>query len=59
MSNFKLLPIASLIALTLAGCATPPENPQLLQAREQFAALQTSRKPTPSQLLKPSLPLRR
>ncbi|SEN95378.1 OmpA family protein [Pseudomonas sp. ok266] len=40
MSNFKLLPIASLIALTLAGCATPPENPQLLQAREQFAALQ-------------------
>ena len=40
MSNFKLLPIASLIALTLAGCATPPENTQLLQAREQFAALQ-------------------
>jgi outer membrane protein OmpA-like peptidoglycan-associated protein len=24
----------------LAGCATPPENPQLLQARGQFAALQ-------------------
>ncbi|MCM8740318.1 OmpA family protein [Pseudomonas koreensis] len=40
MSNFKLLPVVSLCALVLAGCATPPENPQLLQARAQFAALQ-------------------
>ncbi|WP_440974430.1 OmpA family protein [Pseudomonas koreensis] len=40
MSNFKLLPLVSLCALVLAGCATPPENPQLLQARAQFAALQ-------------------
>jgi outer membrane protein OmpA-like peptidoglycan-associated protein len=40
MTPFKLLPIASLCALMLAGCATPPENPQLLQARGQFAALQ-------------------
>ncbi|WP_025110408.1 OmpA family protein [Pseudomonas sp. H1h] len=40
MSTFKLLPVVSLCALVLAGCATPPENPQLLQARAQFAALQ-------------------
>lgn len=40
MQTFKLLPAVSLIALMLAGCATPPENPQLLQARAQFAALQ-------------------
>lgn len=40
MSNFKLLSVVSLCALVLAGCATPPENPQLLQARAQFAALQ-------------------
>ncbi|WP_433589722.1 OmpA family protein [Pseudomonas koreensis] len=40
MSNFKLLPVVSLCALVLAGCATPPENPQLLQARAHFAALQ-------------------
>ena len=40
MTHFKLLPVASLCALMLAGCATPPENPQLLQARGQFAALQ-------------------
>ncbi|NNA54652.1 OmpA family protein [Pseudomonas koreensis] len=40
MSNFKLLPVVSLCALVLAGCATAPENPQLLQARAQFAALQ-------------------
>lgn len=40
MPVFKLLPVASLLALMLAGCATPPENPQLLQARAQFVALQ-------------------
>ena len=40
MQTFKLLPAVSLFALMLAGCATPPENPQLLQARAQFAALQ-------------------
>ncbi|MGF6669262.1 MULTISPECIES: OmpA family protein [Pseudomonas] len=40
MPTFKLLPAVSLSALILAGCATPPENPQLLQARAQFAALQ-------------------
>ena len=40
MQTFKLLPAVSLIALMLGGCATPPENPQLLQARTQFAALQ-------------------
>lgn len=40
MPAFKLLPVVSLFALMLAGCATPPENPQLLQARAQFAALQ-------------------
>ncbi|WP_332761544.1 OmpA family protein [Pseudomonas koreensis] len=40
MPNFKLLPVAGLFALMLAGCATPPENPQLLQARAQFSALQ-------------------
>lgn len=33
MQTFKLLPAVSLFALMLAGCATPPENPQLLQAR--------------------------
>ncbi|WP_395602510.1 OmpA family protein [Pseudomonas sp. A1230] len=40
MSAFKLLPVAALFALMLAGCATPPENPNLLEARAQFAALQ-------------------
>lgn len=40
MPNFKLLPVVSLFAVMLAGCATPPENPQLLQARSQFATLQ-------------------
>lgn len=40
MPNFKLLPVASLFAVMLVGCATPPENPQLLQARAQFSVLQ-------------------
>lgn len=40
MTAFKLLPAVSLLALMLTGCATPPENPQLLESRAQFAALQ-------------------
>lgn len=35
-----LLPAAGVMGLMLAGCATPPENPNLVQAREQFSALQ-------------------
>ncbi|MBV4487230.1 OmpA family protein [Pseudomonas sp. SWRI153] len=40
MTTSKLLPVASVLAALLAGCATPQENPQLIQARAQFAALQ-------------------
>ncbi|WP_339467667.1 OmpA family protein [Pseudomonas sp. EL_65y_Pfl1_R83] len=35
-----VIPVLSALGLALAGCATPPENPQLLQARSQFSSLQ-------------------
>lgn len=35
-----IIPVISALGLGMAGCATPPENPQLLQARSQFASLQ-------------------
>lgn len=31
---------AVIVAGALAGCASPPENPQLLQARSDFSSLQ-------------------
>ena len=35
-----VIPVLSALGLALAGCATAPENPQLLQARSQFTSLQ-------------------
>ncbi|NIF15796.1 OmpA family protein [Pantoea sp. Cy-639] len=40
MSKNHLLPALSVLALMLAGCAATPENPQLVDAREAFTALQ-------------------
>lgn len=40
MRRHLMLPMISALGLTLAGCATPPENPQLLQAREAYSQLQ-------------------
>lgn len=34
------IPVLSALVLAVAGCATPPENAQLLQARSQFSSLQ-------------------
>lgn len=41
MRTSLLLPAVSVMGLMLAGCATPPENPQLLQARDHFSTLQS------------------
>lgn len=35
-----IIALLSALGLALAGCATPVENPQLLQARSQFSSLQ-------------------
>lgn len=35
-----IVPVLSALGLALAGCASPPENPQLLQARSDFSSLQ-------------------
>ncbi|MDH0304298.1 MULTISPECIES: OmpA family protein [unclassified Pseudomonas] len=40
MSKRYLLPALSGLTLTLVGCAATPENPQLLEARQAYAALQ-------------------
>jgi outer membrane protein OmpA-like peptidoglycan-associated protein len=40
MRSTLFLPVVSVLSLALAGCATPPENPQLLQARSDFSSLQ-------------------
>jgi outer membrane protein OmpA-like peptidoglycan-associated protein len=42
MRIFLLIPTMSIFVLTLAGCATPPENANLLQARAQFSTLQSN-----------------
>ncbi|MCU9948892.1 OmpA family protein [Pseudomonas sp. PDM13] len=34
-----VMPVLSVLGLALAGCATPPENPELLKAREAFSQL--------------------
>jgi outer membrane protein OmpA-like peptidoglycan-associated protein len=39
MRSVFLLSAVSMAGLLLVGCATPPENPNLLQAREQFRTL--------------------
>lgn len=39
MRRHLMFPMISALGLTLAGCATPPENPQLLQAREAYSQL--------------------
>ncbi|NWC94844.1 MULTISPECIES: OmpA family protein [unclassified Pseudomonas] len=44
MRTYLLLPLASAVALVLAGCAATPENPQLLDARQQFSDLQNNPK---------------
>lgn len=36
-----MLPATAVVSLLLAGCATTPENSDLLQARAQFSALQS------------------
>jgi len=40
MRALFFIPVLSALSLVFAGCATPPENPQLLQARSQFSSLQ-------------------
>ncbi len=40
MRAIFFIPALSALGLALAGCATPPENAQLLQARSQFSDLQ-------------------
>lgn len=40
MRSSMRLPAVSLLALMIAGCAAPPVNSHLQQAREQFSALQ-------------------
>lgn len=40
MTRHTLLPALPVLALMFAGCSTPPENPQLVEAREAFSALQ-------------------
>lgn len=40
MRTTLMLPVVSVFGLLLVGCATPPENPNLLDARAQFATLQ-------------------
>ncbi|PHN30725.1 OmpA family protein [Pseudomonas sp. ICMP 460] len=40
MRTYLLLPLASAVALVLAGCAATAENPQLVEARQQFSTLQ-------------------
>lgn len=40
MRAIFFIPALSVLSLALAGCATAPENPQLLQARSQFSDLQ-------------------
>lgn len=39
--SFMLLPMIPVIGLVLGGCATPPENASLVEARAQFSALQS------------------
>ncbi len=39
MRPVLVMPLLSALGLALAGCATPPENPDLLKAREAFAQL--------------------
>jgi len=36
-----MLPVTAVVSLLLAGCAATPENADLLQARDQFSALQS------------------
>ena len=40
MRALFFIPVLSALSLVFAGCATPPENPQLLQARSLFSSLQ-------------------
>lgn len=40
MRSSMMPPVVSLLALMIAGCATPPLNSHLQQARDQFSALQ-------------------
>lgn len=42
MRTYLMFPVASAVALVLAGCAATPENPQLIEAREQFSTLQNN-----------------
>ena len=39
MRPVLVMPLLSALGLALAGCATPPENPDLIKAREAFAQL--------------------
>ncbi|CAN7536714.1 OmpA family protein [Aquipseudomonas alcaligenes] len=39
MRPVLVMPLLSALGLALAGCATPPENPDLLKAREAYAQL--------------------
>ncbi|AZD55523.1 Outer membrane lipoprotein omp16 precursor [Pseudomonas chlororaphis subsp. aurantiaca] len=41
MRTLLLMPLVTTFSLVLSGCATPPENPNLLQARQQFSTLQS------------------
>jgi outer membrane protein OmpA-like peptidoglycan-associated protein len=41
MRTFSLITLVSACGLVLVGCATPPENAELVQARTQFSALQS------------------
>jgi len=41
MRSFLMLPAVSAIFLLISGCSTPQENANLLQAREDFSALQS------------------
>ena len=40
MRSTLFIPVVSVLGLALAGCSTPQESPQLLQAREGFLSLQ-------------------
>lgn len=43
MRTYFLFPVASAVVLVLAaGCAATPENPQLIEARQQFSTLQSN-----------------
>ncbi|MEB0047310.1 MULTISPECIES: OmpA family protein [unclassified Pseudomonas] len=41
MRTSLILPMVSVLGLTLAGCAATPENPNLLEARAQLSTLQS------------------